>query len=77
MNKQTLKDMLYAQVARIGKAVSSPKRLELLKLLAQGKKTVEALAAELSIDINYLTREIPPRVANMKAIVRVNLGLGA
>lgn len=51
MNKRTLKDLLYEQVARIGKAVSSPKRLELLELLAQGEKTVEALAHELSTDI--------------------------
>ena len=36
MNKRSLKDLLYEQVARIGKAVSSPKRLELLELLAQG-----------------------------------------
>ncbi len=50
MNKRTVKDLLYEQVARIGKAVSSPKRLELLELLAQGEKSVEALADELSID---------------------------
>ena len=50
MNKRDLKDLLYEQVDRIGKAVSSPKRLALLELLAQGEHTVEALAAELSID---------------------------
>ncbi len=50
MNKRALKDGLYEQVARIGKAVSSPKRLELLELLAQGEKTVEMLTHELSID---------------------------
>ena len=43
MDNRTLKNLLYEQVARIGKAVSSPKRLELVELLAQGEKTVEAL----------------------------------
>lgn len=58
MDKRTLKDLLYEQVARIGKAVSSPKRLELLELLAQGEKTVEALAAELSIDIKLASAHL-------------------
>jgi rhodanese-related sulfurtransferase/DNA-binding transcriptional ArsR family regulator len=40
------KDPLYAQFARIGHAVSAPKRLELLDLLAQGEKTVETLAEQ-------------------------------
>jgi rhodanese-related sulfurtransferase/DNA-binding transcriptional ArsR family regulator len=38
------KDLLYEQFARAAKAVSSPKRIELLELLAQGEHTVEALA---------------------------------
>jgi len=58
MNKRALKDLLYEQVARIGKAVSSPKRLELLELLAQGEKTVEVLAAELSIDVKLASAHL-------------------
>ncbi|MDO8314795.1 MAG: metalloregulator ArsR/SmtB family transcription factor [Rugosibacter sp.] len=58
MNKRSLKDLLYEQVARIGKAVASPKRLELLELLAQSEKTVEALAAELSIDIKLTSAHL-------------------
>jgi rhodanese-related sulfurtransferase/DNA-binding transcriptional ArsR family regulator len=38
------KDRLYEQFARTAKAASSPKRIELLELLAQGEHTVEALA---------------------------------
>jgi rhodanese-related sulfurtransferase/DNA-binding transcriptional ArsR family regulator len=38
------KDVLYEQFARTAKAASSPKRIELLELLAQGEHTVEALA---------------------------------
>jgi rhodanese-related sulfurtransferase len=40
------KDALYAQFARIGHAVASPKRIELLDLLSQGEKTVEQLAEQ-------------------------------
>ena len=35
-----------AAFARIGHAVSAPKRIELLDLLAQGEKTVEQLAEQ-------------------------------
>lgn len=58
MNKRQLKDLLYEQVARIGKAVASPKRLELIELLVQGEKTVEQLATELSIDIKLASAHL-------------------
>ena len=58
MNKRLLKDLLYEQVARIGRAASSPKRLELLELLAQGEKTVEMLASELSADIKLTSAHL-------------------
>lgn len=45
------KDALYEQFARIGKAVSAPKRIELLDLLAQGPRTVEALAEQASLSV--------------------------
>lgn len=40
------KTAMYEQLARIGKAVASPGRLELLDLLAQGPRTVEMLARQ-------------------------------
>jgi rhodanese-related sulfurtransferase/DNA-binding transcriptional ArsR family regulator len=43
MGHRDFKDPLYAQFARIGHAVASPKRIELLDLLTQGEKTVEQL----------------------------------
>src|SRR5215207_3769554 len=46
MAHRDFKDPLYAQFARIGHAVSAPKRIELLDLLSQGEKTVEQLAAQ-------------------------------
>jgi rhodanese-related sulfurtransferase len=39
-----VKEALYEQFARLGKAVASPKRIELLDLLCQGERTVERLA---------------------------------
>lgn len=48
MGHRDFKDPLYAQFARIGHAVSSPKRIELLDLLTQGEKTVEQLAEQSS-----------------------------
>lgn len=53
MNEQhrQFKDQLYEQFARIGKALASPKRLELLDLLGQGERTVEGLAKEASLSI--------------------------
>ena len=58
MKNRQLKDLLYEQVARIGKALASPKRLELLEMLAQGEKSVDALAAELSIDIKLASAHL-------------------
>lgn len=58
MKKRQLKDLLYEQVARVGKALASPKRLELLEMLAQGEKSVEVLAAELSIDIKLASAHL-------------------
>lgn len=45
------KDALYAQFARIGHALASPKRIELLDLLGQGEKTVELLAEQCATPI--------------------------
>ena len=45
------KDRLYGQFARIGKALSSPHRLELLELLAQGERTVDSLASEIGLSL--------------------------
>ena len=41
------KNQLYGQFARLGKALASPQRLELLDLLAQAERTVESLAVEV------------------------------
>jgi len=53
-----VKDHLYEQVARIGKAVASPKRLELIELLCQGEKTVEVLAAQAEISVKLASAHL-------------------
>jgi len=58
MDKRTLKDLLYEQVARVGKALASPKRLEMLEMLAQGEKSVDVLAVEVGIDIKLASAHL-------------------
>jgi rhodanese-related sulfurtransferase len=45
------RDAIYEQFSRIGKAVSSPKRLELLDILCQGERNVETLAKETGLTV--------------------------
>ena len=42
-----MKARVYAELARIGKAVSTGARIEILDLLAQGPRTVESIANEV------------------------------
>jgi rhodanese-related sulfurtransferase len=58
LDSRQIKDILYEQVARIGKAASSPKRLELLELLCQGEMHVEQLAIEAQISIKLASAHL-------------------
>ena len=58
MDKRSLKDLIYEQVARVGKALASPKRLEMLEVLAQGERSVDALAVEVAIDIKLASAHL-------------------
>jgi DNA-binding transcriptional ArsR family regulator len=53
-----IKNHLYEQVARIGKALGSPKRLELIELLCQGEKSVEALAAQSEMSVKLTSAHL-------------------
>ena len=53
-----IKDFLYEQVARIGKAVASPKRLHLIELLCQGEKSVEMLAAQAEMSVKLTSAHL-------------------
>ena len=55
--KQT-KSFLYEQVARIGMALASPKRLQLIELLCQGEKTVEMLASQAEISVKLASAHL-------------------
>jgi len=57
---------LYEQVARIGKALASPKRLELVDLLCRGEGTVDALAARAGISVKLAS-------AHLKALRQARL----
>ncbi len=46
-----VKTALYTNFARIGKALASPKRLEIIDLLSQGQRSVEALAQAAHLTI--------------------------
>lgn len=58
LGARQIKDVLYEQVARIGKAASSPKRLELVELLCQGEMNVEQLAGEAQISIKLTSAHL-------------------
>lgn len=55
---RTIKDALFEQVARIGKAAASPKRLELIELLCQSPKPVEVLAQEAQISVKLASAHL-------------------
>lgn len=45
------KDALFEQFARVGKALASPKRLEMLDVLAQSERSVESLARATALKL--------------------------
>jgi rhodanese-related sulfurtransferase len=51
MTDHAAKVRIYEQFARIGKALAAPGRLELVDLLAQGERSVDALAKEAQMSI--------------------------
>src|SRR5215813_12574004 len=55
---RAFKSRLYAQFARVGKAIASALRLELLELLAQGERTVDSLADELETPIANVSQHL-------------------
>jgi rhodanese-related sulfurtransferase/DNA-binding transcriptional ArsR family regulator len=52
VEQNQFKDRLFSLWAETGKAISSPKRFQLLDLIAQGERTVEELAHETGLTIN-------------------------
>ena len=58
MGNRAFKDRLYTQFARLGSALASPRRLELLDLLAQGERSVEELAQEAEQSIGNTSQHL-------------------
>lgn len=52
------KEDLYKQLARIGKCLSSDKRLEILNLLSNGSRTVEKIAASTDMNVANVSRHL-------------------
>lgn len=57
-NAREIKNLLYEQVARISKAASSPKRLELIEVLCQGEKCVEQLAHDTDLSVKLTSAHL-------------------
>jgi rhodanese-related sulfurtransferase len=58
INERNLKDLLYEEFARIGKSLSSPKRLEILDLLSQGPKSVDTLAKATDMSVANVSQHL-------------------
>ncbi len=58
MSDRMLKNRLYEQFARVGGALASPARLELLDVLAQGERSVEVLAERASLSVANGSRHL-------------------
>lgn len=51
MTDRQFKDLIYREIAEIGKAVADPNRLELIELLYQSEKNVEWLSEEIGMSL--------------------------
>jgi len=58
MSTQNLKQQLFEQFARVGKALSSPVRLDLLECLGQGQRSVEVLAEKCGIPVSNASHHL-------------------
>lgn len=60
------KDSVYEILARVGKALGAPKRLELLDLLCQGSSTVEMLSRQAAVSVANASQHLQIlRAANL------------
>jgi rhodanese-related sulfurtransferase/DNA-binding HxlR family transcriptional regulator len=56
--KRQRKSRIYEELSRVGKALASPWRLELIELLSQGDRTVEALARETGLPVANVSQHL-------------------
>ncbi|MBI5482705.1 MAG: metalloregulator ArsR/SmtB family transcription factor [Deltaproteobacteria bacterium] len=68
MRGREFKDALFARFAQIAAAFSSPKRIEILDVLAQGARNVETLARETGLSVANTSRHLQVlKTANLVA----------
>lgn len=58
------KHLLYAQVGRLGRALSQQTRLEIIELLAQAPRSVESVATLLQTDVKSVSQHLRVLVDN-------------
>jgi rhodanese-related sulfurtransferase len=58
IDHRSFKDQVFEQFARIAKAMASPKRLELIDLLAQSERSVEELARLTGMSVANVSRHL-------------------
>ena len=58
VSHRLFKQQLYGQFARVGSALASDKRLEILDLLAQAPRHVDALAAEAEMPVANVSQHL-------------------
>jgi len=65
-----MKSAIYEYTALVGKALSSPSRLELLDLLCQGEKSVEVLAEQAGLNVKITSAHL--KVLKAARLVETN-----
>ncbi|WP_083630072.1 ArsR/SmtB family transcription factor [Sulfobacillus thermosulfidooxidans] len=55
---RAFKNAVYEQIARVGKALAHPRRIELLDLLCQGPMSVEQLANKSSLSVGSTSQHL-------------------
>lgn len=68
MESDDKRNRLFDELAVVGKAFGSPKRLELVELLAQGERTVEALARAAGMGVSTVSAHL--QVLKLANLVR-------
>ena len=58
MSSKSVKTLLFAEFARVSKALGSGNRLELLEFLAQGERSVDALAGLSGLSVANTSRHL-------------------
>lgn len=58
MTGREFKDIVFGQVAKVAHAFSSPKRLEIMDILAQGERDVDSLSRQVQMTIANTSRHL-------------------